>query len=189
MKLTTRLGRRLAVGFGLAGVAVLLPTAALASSAHPAAAAHQAARAVAPAACTSNHTRVWFGEPGDGATGHVYYQLEFSNIGHTNCSLYGYPGVSAVDIHGNQVGKPASHSGGRLLVSLAPGETAHVVLAVTQAGFVCSHPVKAAELKVFAPGQTHPQLVPLATEGCPGKSLMHVDSVHPRAGIPGYSAS
>ncbi len=192
MNFTTRLGRRLAAGIGLAGAAILLPAAALAasgSSAHAGAVAHQAAPAVAPAACTSNHTRVWFGLPGDGATGHIYYQLQFSNIGHTTCSLYGYPGVSAVDINGHQVGKPATHSGGRLLVTLAPGATAHVVLAVTQAGFVCSNPVQASELKVFAPGQTHAQFVPLRTQGCPGKSLLHVDSVHPRAGIPGYSAS
>ena len=189
MNITTRLGRRLAVGFGLAGAAVLLPTAALASSAHSGAAAHPSVRAVAPAACTSNHTRVWFGEPGDGATGHVYYQLEFSNTGKTACSLYGYPGVSALDTNGHEVGKPATHSGGRQLVTLLPGETAHVVLAVTQAGFVCSHPVSASVLRVFAPGQTHAQLVPLATQGCTGKSLLHVDSIHPRAGIPGFSAS
>ena len=189
MNITTRLGRRLAVGFGLAGSAILLPTAALASSAHSASAAHQAVRAAAPAACTSNHTRVWYGLPGDGATGHIYYQLQFSNIGSTTCSLYGYPGVSAIDVNGHQVGKPATHSGGRQLVKLAPGATAHVVLAYTQAGLVCSNPVNAVELKVFAPGQTHAQLVPLATQGCPGKSLLHVDSVHPRAGIPGFSAS
>lgn len=189
MNLSTRLGRRIAAGIGLAGAAILLPTAALAASGHSAAAGHQAAPAVAPAACTSNHTRVWYGEPGDGATGHIYYQLEFSNIGHTTCSLFGYPGVSAIDIHGHQVGKPATHSGGRLLVTLLPGATAHVVLAVTQAGFVCSNPVNASELRVFAPGQTHAQFVPLATQGCAGKSLLHVDAVHPRAGIPGFSAS
>ena len=194
MKLTIRLGRRLAAGFGLAGAAVLLPTAALAASAHPAVSAHPAAAAhqavrTAAAACTSNHTRVWYGMPGDGAAGHVYYQLEFSNVGHSSCSLYGYPGVSAVNLHGNQVGKPASHGGSRLLVTLAPGATAHVVLSVTQAGAVCSHPVRAAELKVFAPGQTHALFVPFKTQACPGKSVLHVDSVHPRAGIPGYSVS
>lgn len=189
MNLNTRLARRLAAGLGLAGAAILLPTAALASSAHSGAAAHPAVGASVPRGCTSNHTRVWYGEPGDGALGHIYYQLEFSNVGRSACSLYGYPGVSAVDIHGNQVGKPATHSGGRLLVILRPGATAHVVLAVTQAGAVCSHPVNASELRVFAPGQFHAEYVPLATQGCRGKSVLHVDSVHRRAGVPGYSHS
>jgi Protein of unknown function (DUF4232) len=189
MNITTRLGRRLAVGFGLAGAAILLPTAALASSAHSAAAAHQTVRAVAPAACTSNHTRVWLGVPGDGSAGHVTYQLELSNIGHTACSLFGYPGVSALNMSRHEVGKPATHSGGRLLVTLSPGATAHVVLVVTDAGAVCSHPLNASMLRVFAPGQTHAEFVPLTTQACKGKSLLRVDSVHPRAGIPGFSAS
>ena len=72
-------------------------------------------------ACISTHTRVWYGVPGDGATGHIFFQLQFSNIGHSTCSFFGYPGVSAVGSHGNQVGQPASHSGTRLTVTLAPG--------------------------------------------------------------------
>jgi hypothetical protein len=184
MKLTTRVSRRFAAGVALAGAAVLLPTAALASSAAAGAAGHPAA-----SACISTQTRVWYGLPGDGATGHIFFQLQFSNIGHSTCTLFGYPGVSAVDVHGHQVGLPATHSGARSTVVLAPGATAHVVLDVTQAGFVCSHPVKATLLKVFPPGQTHAQLVEFASQGCPGKSLMKVDAMHPRAGIPGFSSS
>lgn len=185
MKLSTRLGRRIAIGLGLAGTAILLPATALASSAHSGAAANPAA---APA-CTANHTRVWWGEPGDGATGHIFYQLQFSNIGQTTCTLFGYPGVSALDSNGNQVGLPATHSGAKQTVTLAPGATGHVVLEVTQAGLVCSNPVDATALRVFAPNQTHAQLVPLATQGCPGKSVLHVDAMHPRAGIPGFTSS
>jgi Protein of unknown function (DUF4232) len=184
MNISTRLSRRLAAGVGLASAAILLPTAALASSATAGAPSRPAA-----AACISTHTRVWYGVPGDGATGHIFFQLQFSNIGHSTCSFFGYPGVSAVDIHGHQVGLSASHSGTRLNVTLAPGGTAHVVLEVTQAGFVCAHPVKTALLKVFPPGQTHAQLVSFASAGCPGKSLLHVDALHPGAGIPGFSSS
>ena len=185
MQLSTRLGRRIAVGLGLAGTAILLPTAALASSGHAGAAAHAAA---APA-CTSNHTRVWWGEPGDAATGHIHYPLQFSNIGTTTCTLFGYPGVSALDTNGNQVGLPATHSGAKQLVTLAPGATAHVILDVTQGAFVCSNPIDAPVLRVFAPGQVNAQLVPLATTGCPGQSVLHVDAMHPRAGIPGVTNS
>ena len=124
-----------------------------------------------------------------GQRSHIFFQLEFSNIGQSSCTFFGYPGVSAVDIHGHQVGQPVSHSGTRLTVTLAPGATAHVVLEVTQAGFICAHPVKAAVLKVFPPGQRHAQLVDFPSEGCPGRSVLHVDALHPRAGIPGFTSS
>ena len=182
MKTTTRLSRRLAAGIGLAGAAILLPTAALASSAAP---SHPSA---APG-CISAQTRVWYGLPGDGAAGHVFFQLQFSNISHSTCTFFGYPGVSALDIHGHEVGKPATHSGAKLTVTLAPGATAHVVLRVTDAGILCAHPVKAEVLRVFPPGQFRAQRVPFPSEGCPGKSVMHVDAMHPGAGIPGFSAS
>lgn len=181
MHVTTRLGRRIAVGLGLAATAILLPTAALASSAHAGSAASQAS---APA-CISNHTLVWFGEPADAAGPDIFVPLEFSNTGTTTCTLFGYPGVSAIDDNGNQVGLPATHSGAKHLITMAPGETAHVLLTVTQGAFVCSNPVNATELRVFAPNQVKAELVPLATTGCPGKSVLHVDAMHPRAGIPG----
>lgn len=184
MKISTWLSRRLAVGIGLASAAILLPTAALASSAVAGAPSRPAV-----AACISTHTRIWYGVPGDAATGHIFFPLQFSNIGRSTCSFFGYPGVSAVDIHGHEVGLPASHSGTRLTVILAPGATAHVILEVTQAAFVCSHPVKTSVLRVFPPGQTHAQLVPFPSAGCRGKSVLHVDALHPRAGIPGFSSS
>jgi hypothetical protein len=188
MNITTRLSRRLAAGIGLAGAAILLPTAALASSAAP---SHPSAPSApsTPPGCTSVHTRVWYGLPGDGAAGHVFYQLQFSNIGHSTCTFFGYPGVSALDIHGRQVGLPATHSGPKQTVTLAPGATAHVVLEVTNASLVCAHPVKAVELRVFPPGQFHSQLVGFPSQACPGKSVLHVDAMHPRAGIPGFSSN
>jgi len=182
MKVTTRLSRRIAAGVSLAAAAILLPTAALAASS---AAGAKASPAIP--GCTSTSTRVWYAEPGDGTLGSVYYQLEFSNVGHATCSLYGYPGVSADNIHGTQVGKPATHGGGRVLAVLAPGQTAHVVLRVVDAGAVCAHPQNASGLKIYAPGQTAWEFIGLATQGCPGKSVLHVDSVHPGAGIPGYT--
>jgi hypothetical protein len=135
------------------------------------------------------HTRVWYGLPGDGAAGHVFFQLQFSNIGHSACTFFGYPGVSALDSHGHQVGKAATHSGAKLTVTLAPGATAHVVLEVTNAGLLCAHPVKTTSLRVFPPGQFHAQLVGFPSHGCIGKSVMHVDAMHPRAGVPGFSTS
>ncbi|MDR2987472.1 MAG: hypothetical protein LBV34_21805, partial [Nocardiopsaceae bacterium] len=52
---------------------------------------------------------------------------------------------------------------------------------------LCNHPVQAISIRVFPPGQVHSQSVPLATKQCVGKSVLSVDSVHPGAGIPGFS--
>lgn len=182
MKLTTRLSRRAGVGISIASAAILLPAAALAAPAATGAPGNPAV-----AGCTSVHTRVWYGLPGEGTAGHMYFQLQFSNIGHSKCSFFGYPGVSALNAHGHQVGKPATHSGPKLTVTLAPGATGHVVLAVTDANAVCAHPLKAVMLRVFPPGQFHAQRVRFRSLGCAGKSVLHVDAVHRRAGVPGFS--
>src|SRR5690349_16089792 len=99
MSATSRIGRRLAVGIGLASAAILLPAVALAAPAAPTAAS--AAHRALPPRCTAAHTRVWYGEPADDAAGHSYFQLQLSNIGHTTCSFFGFPGVSALNSHGH----------------------------------------------------------------------------------------
>jgi Protein of unknown function (DUF4232) len=185
MSVPSRIGRRLAVGIGLASAAILLPAVALAAPAAPTAAS--AAHRALPPRCTAAHTRVWYGEPADDAAGHSYFQLQFSNIGHRTCSFFGFPGVSALNSHGHQVGRPATHYGHRIALVLKPGGTAHVVLVVVDAFVICSHPVKATDLRVFPPGQFHSQNVPLATRACPGTSVLQVDSVHPGTGIPGFT--
>ncbi|HUZ52186.1 MAG TPA: DUF4232 domain-containing protein [Streptosporangiaceae bacterium] len=185
MNLTARLSRRLAAGVGLASAAILLPTAALASSAVAGSPAHPAHPAIA--GCVAANTRVWYGLPADHATGHTYYEFQISNIGRSTCTLYGYPGVSALNSAGHEVGLPASHNGSRVSVTLAPGATAHVVLVVVNASLRCSNPVPATQIRVYPPGQFHSQSVPLATQACLGRSVLQVDSVQPRAGIPDYS--
>jgi hypothetical protein len=184
MKLTMRATRRLAAGVALACAAVALPAAALAASGAP---SRQGAAAAAVPGCTAASTEVWLGLPGDGTAGTTFYQLEFSNVGRHTCSLFGHPGVSAVNIHGHQVGLPASHSGIRHTVILRPGRTSHVVLAVGDAGAFCAHPVPAARLRVFPPGQTRSQLVPLAVHVCPHRVTMRVLPVRPGTGIPRFT--
>jgi hypothetical protein len=137
--------------------------------------------------CGAASTQVWLGLPGDGTAGAVFYQLEISNVGHSTCSLFGYPGVSAVNGNGRQVGLPASHSGVRHTVILRPGATSHVVLAVGDAGAFCAHPVQAAQLRVFPPNQTHSQLVELRVQVCPHRVTMHVLPVRPGTGIPNFT--
>jgi hypothetical protein len=186
MQLTSHLSRRLAAGVGLTAAAILLPTAALASSA----ASSSTAKASHPAAtCAAVNTKVWYGVPAGVATGHSFVEVQLSNVGHTTCSFFGYPGVSALNSHGIEVGKPASHAGPKITVTLARGETAHFVLTITDASLICMHPVQATQIRVFPPGQFHAQRVPLATRQCIGRSVMQVDAVHPRAGIPDFSVN
>lgn len=179
MRLTARASRNFAVGVGLAMAAVLLPAAAIASPA-----SSSVPRA---GACHGASTEVWLGLPGNGAAGTILYEIEISNIGHSTCTFFGYPGVSELNVHGNEVGKPASHSGAKALVTVKPGGTAHFVLTYHQAGAVCLHPVNGTVLRVFPPGQFNSQLVQLALQQCPGRSIMSVDAVHPGTGIPFFS--
>src|SRR5215470_15998251 len=92
---------RIAVA-GIACAAILTPAAALAAPAHP------AARAAAAPSCATSSLRVWLGVPGDSAAGHTAYQLELSNISGRACTLFGFPGVSAVAAGGRQLGTPAA---------------------------------------------------------------------------------
>jgi hypothetical protein len=187
MKLTQRATRCLAFGAGAAATAILAVSAALAATTASAAPASPAG--AASPACTSAQTSVWTAQPGDGTAGSTYWQLEISNVGHHACSLYGYPGVSAIKGNGAQVGLPASHSGSKSVVTIPVGGTAHVVLRVIDPGAVCSHPVSGQELKVFAPGQFKAETTPFAVSVCPHNVTLHVDAVHAGAGIPNYSTS
>src|SRR5580704_4070956 len=58
--------------------------------------------------CTASDLGVWLAVgQGNGAAGTIYYPLEFTNLSHHTCYLYGYPGVSARDRNGHQLGSPA----------------------------------------------------------------------------------
>jgi hypothetical protein len=174
------------VGVGIGAAAILSTTAALATTAASAAPSHPAVPM-----CGSAHMRVWTGFPGDGFAGGIVYQLEISNTGHHACTLFGYPGVSELNGSGHEVGLPASHSGGRFLITVPAGGTSHVELTVSDPGAECpgSHAVRGSLLRVFAPNQFHFELTPFSVSVCPHRVSMHVDAVHSNAGIPGYTTS
>lgn len=176
----TRRAARLTVGLGAA--AMLSATGAIAATGALAAPA-------ITASCTPNHLTVWTGAQGDAAAGHAFFQVQISNVGHSTCTLFGYPGVSLLNGSGHQVGLPASHSGSKSTVTIVPGGTSHFVLTVTDPGIVCAHPVKGSILKVFAPGAFHANETEFSTSVCPHNVTLHVDAVHAGAGIPGFSTS
>jgi hypothetical protein len=178
----TRRAARLTVGLGAA--AMLSATGAIAATG-----ALAAPSAPTAPQCSSSHLTVWTGAQGDAAAGHAFFQVQISNVGHSTCSLLGYPGVSVLNNNGHQVGKPAGHSGAKPTVVLAPGATSHFVLTVTDPFIVCAHPVKGSVLKVFAPGAFHANQAEFSTSVCPHSVTLHVDAVHAGAGIPGFSTS
>lgn len=186
MTLTTRL-RRGIIAASIASAAVALPTVALASSAHPG----TTAKTTAVHRCHQSQLRAWLGIPGSGAAGSTFYELELSNISGQACTLYGYPGVSALT-SGHQDGSAADRNTSHrsTLVLLTPGATSHVTLQITDASnFSTCQSVTANGLRVYAPGDYSSLLIPFSLPACSnaGPVYLHVSATVPGTGIPGYS--
>jgi hypothetical protein len=82
----------------IACAAALIPGAVLAATSSPSA---RAAAASTPRCATSGLV-VWMDTQGGGATGSIYYTLEFTNLSGQACTLHGSPGVSAVTLSGRR---------------------------------------------------------------------------------------
>jgi hypothetical protein len=133
-------------------------------------------------ACSASNLVVWAGEaPGGGTAGSVYYQLEFTNLGSSTCSLFGFPIVSAVNLQGKQVGAPATHMPGKKAkaITIKQGQTASAQLRVVEAGNYSPSeckPTWAAGLKVGIPGGTGTKTAPLPFETC-AKTTVQIISI------------
>lgn len=177
--------RPLAWVAGALGCAALLLSGAVVVGA----ASTKAIAATAPA-CSAEHLEVWLGDgEGGGTLGSIYYPLEFSNTGHSNCVLDGYPGVSAWGQNGKQVGLPAQRAASaHSSVTLAPGATAHALVQFVEWGAVCSKGVHALGLRVYAPGLKQAQPISFAFEVCAHASVLRVGPVRAGVAIPAYTA-
>jgi Protein of unknown function (DUF4232) len=151
--------------------------------------------AVAPACRTSN-LDVWLNTTGNGAAGSSYYNLNLTNLSARSCTLFGYPGVSAITQAGIQLGsaagRDAQHASTRITLASArtakgfesstSRNTATVVLQITVAEnfptSVCS-PITASGLRVYPPGQKESTVVPFPFVGCAkaGPQFLHVEAV------------
>jgi len=121
--------------------------------------------------CATSGLVVWLDTQGDGAAGSTYFNLEFANLSGHACTLLGYPGVSAVNLVGKQLGSAASRdkSGKPATVKLAAGGSATVVLRITDVGVFSSsacHQTTAAGLRVYPPNQTVSRVVPFPFAAC-----------------------
>lgn len=172
----------------LAVTAALGVTAASAAASGPA--SHRASTAVP--ACPTSSLTAWIGLPGNGAAGSIYYELQLSNTSTVKCSLFGYPGVSAVNSSGTQLGSPAARDTSiqPTTVVLAPGATSHFLLRLTNTGVLANcTPAAASAFRIFPPNQTTPTRVSFKFQACSNKGpiFLHVRTVRPGAGIPGFS--
>lgn len=153
----------LAWALALAGVVPLLGAAASPP-------AHAQTAGAFGAKCATSELVVWLDTRGDAAAGSTYFGLKFTNLSGHACTLVGYPGVSAVDLAGHQLGSAASRNPSQAhAVSLARGATATAVLRIVVAGnFPTStcHRVTAAGLRVYPPNQTASKVVPFPFDAC-----------------------
>lgn len=181
-------------GLGIAGAALAAATALTLTAAQAPALARTAAATTRATAstpkCAASDLGAWVAaDQGDGAAGTVFFPLEFTNLSGHTCTLSGFPGVSATDSHGHQLGSPASwdHSGPPHLVTLAPGATAHTVLAYSDAVVGnCSpaHLRTASVLKIFPPDrfQATRAYWDLPTCAVKGSVFLRVGAIQPGAG-------
>jgi hypothetical protein len=142
-------------------------------------------------ACTAGDLGAWVAvTQGNGAAGSIYYPLQFTNLSHHACAMRGFPGVSAIDRNGHQLGSPASwdHVVLARTVVLAPGATAHTILRWSDAAVTTApgcHPTFSTfELRVYPPGQYSATYAAFDLETCsrPGPVYMSVEPVLPGVG-------
>lgn len=180
-----RTRRRTAVAAGVAAVAAvaLLATAP---------AAFSAPRSAAVPKCGPAALGVWVArDQSDGAAGTLFFRLEFTNLSHHACTLYGFPGVSARASNGTLLGNPATRDNGvkARTVRLAPGATGYALLAYSDVVTGnCPHKVTAAYLLVYAPDQRVANTAFWSLTACttPGqKNFMRIRVIAPGIGVVG----
>ncbi len=193
MKILSRVARRAVVTSAALAVAGLgISSAVLASSSGAASAATvTAASASWVPQCTAGNLGVWVAvDQGNGAAGSIYFPLQFTNLSKHACSLHGFPGVSALDRNGHQLGSPAgwNHVSVPKTVVLAPGATAHSVLRWSDATVTtapgCHPSFSAVSLRVYPPNQRSSTHAAFSLEVCshPGPIYMSVQPIIPGVG-------
>jgi len=180
--------RRVTAAIAAASVAGLIVTTA-AFAATSSGTASTSAAAIHP--CTTSDLGAWVAaDQGSGAAGSIYFPLQFTNLSNHACSMRGFPGVSAIDRNGHQLGSPAgwgSVTAPRTVV-LAPGATAHAILRWSDAEVTtapgCDPTFAASELRIYPPGQYSATHAFFSLEVCShaGPVYMHVGPILPGVG-------
>jgi uncharacterized protein DUF4232 len=194
MKYLATTARRVTAVIAAASAAGLVATtaafAAGSSGAAPASDTGRASSAAVPA-CTAGDLGVWVAvSQGNGAAGSVFFPLQFTNLSRHACAMRGFPGVSAIDRNGHQLGSPASwnHAVPARTVVLAAGATAHTILRYSDVAVTTSpgcRPVFSTfELRVYPPGQRSATDAAFDLEACShaGPIYLSVEPILPGVG-------
>jgi predicted small lipoprotein YifL len=159
---------------------------------HTGSANHTATVATAVRGCLRTDLVAWLAVPRTGfSNASNFYDLEISNVSAHDCSLYGYPGVSALRTTGSQLGSAAGRAGGtKALITLAPGGTAHSTLYISDSGDYpasACHPATAGLLRVYAPGDYASMEFAFSFPACArrGPVYLNVSTVTAGTGVPG----
>ncbi len=145
---------------------------------HPAAATANAQTAAQR--CKTAGLVMWLNPEGSGTAGSFYYKLEFVNLSGHACTLAGYPGVSAVNLSGHQIGASAKReaTGRPRTVTLAPEGEATAIVHVVDVGALPAscRPTPAAGFRVYPPGESASKVVPYPFRTCANahESVMRV---------------
>ena len=187
-----RTARRITAVIAAASAAGLIAASASAAASSGAVLASDTARttAVAVPACTAADLGAWVAvDQGNGAAGSIYYPLQFTNLSRHACAMRGFPGVSAIDRNGHQLGSPAgwSHVIPSRTVVLAPGATAHTILRYSDVEVSSApgcHPTFGTfELRVYPPGQYHATYAAFDFEVCSHAGPVYMDIGPIQAGV------
>ena len=186
--------RRAAAVIAAASAAGLIATSAAVAAGSPGAALAADTSHAAPAAvraCTAEDLGAWVAVTQvNGTAGSSYWPLQFTNLSRHSCAMRGFPGVSAVDRNGHQLGSPAGrdHVIPARTVVLAPGATAHTLLRygdVTVATAPGCHPtVRTFELRIYPPGQHRATYAVFDLQACShaGPVYLGIEPVRPGVG-------
>jgi uncharacterized protein DUF4232 len=126
----------------------------------------------------------------DGAAGHFFQALRFTNVSKVNCVIVGFPGVSYVTgDKGTQVGAPAQRDGAKgAQITLHPGQVASAVISETDIGVFdpseCK-PTTTRGFRVYPPDSTASMFVAQTGRGCAGNPpspQLRVQTIKPGAG-------
>jgi Protein of unknown function (DUF4232) len=146
---------RCAVATAAAVLAIGAGTASWAATAASAAPVRPAAPSATIPRCAPGQLAVWVSpDSANGAAGTIHYRLDFTNISDAVCHLYSWPGVSATNSYGKQLGVPAIRNpdAPATYVNIWPDGTVHANLGYVdvQVSPGCK-PETATFLKVYPP--------------------------------------
>lgn len=143
----------------VAGAAAVVAALGITTAASAATSSHSHAASTTIPKCRESQLGVWLDvAQGNGAAGTIFYPLEFTNLSKTTCYMYGYPGVSAINLAGHQLGAAAGRDSEvkASVVNVAPGATVHSILGYTDVAVTPTcKPQAGYELKIFPPDQSY----------------------------------